>query len=537
METRMKMPGYETEAADWTGENAQPGMTRRGLLGSAAALGLAAASTGVARAAGPQGELTWGVHVSLAPTWFDPAETQGIITPYMVLYALHDAMVKDMPGKPQAPSLAESWSTSEDHLTHEFVVRPGVKFHDGEPVTAEDVKFSFERYRGTSHALLTEKVAAIEVADPQRIRFKLKEAWPDFLTFYASATGAAWVVPKKYVEKVGDEGFKKHPIGAGPYKFVSFNPGVELVLEAFDGYWRKVPNVKRLVMRVIPDEATRAAALKGGEIDIAYSIRGEIAREVENTPGLSLKPVVLQAPNWLYFPEQWDPKSPWHKLQVRQAANLATDREGMSKALFLGYCKITNNAVVPYTFDYYWQPPAPVYDPAMARKLMAEAGYPNGFDAGLLYCDSSYANMAEVSVNTLAEIGIRARLQPIERAGFFAGYAAKKFDRGIIQAASGAFGNAATRMAAFVVKGGAFVYGSYPEIDELFPKQANELDRKKRTDILHSMQQLVHERAVYSPIWQLGFINAVGPRVGESGFGLINGFAYTAPFEDITIKS
>jgi len=533
----MKVPAYQTKTADPAGEDTRRGATRRDVFGGAAALGLAAAVPGIARAAAPHGQLTWGLHVSLASTWFDPAETQGIITPYMVLYALHDAMVKDMPGKPQAPSLAESWSISEDNLTHEFVLRPGVKFHDGTPVTAEDVKFSFERYHGTSKDLLKNMVAAVETPDDRHVRFKLKEPWPDFLTFYASATGAGWIVPKKYVEKVGDEGFKNKPIGAGPYKFVSFNPGLELVLEAFDDYWRKTPSVKRLVMKVIPDEATRTAALKAGEVDIAYSIRGELAAEVQQTPGLALKPVVLQAPNWLYFPEQWDPKSPWSKLQVRQAANLAIDRVGMSKALFLGYCKVTNNAVVPYTFNYYWQPPDAVYDPARARKLMAEAGYAGGFDAGLMYCDSSYANMAEVSVNNLAEIGIRTRLQPIERAGFFAGYAAKKYERGIIQGASGAFGNAATRMAAFVVKGGAFAYGSYPDIDELFPKQADELDVKKRTEILTKMQQLVHEKAVYSPIWQLGFINAVGPRVGESAFNLIAGFAYTAPFEDITIKS
>jgi peptide/nickel transport system substrate-binding protein len=533
----MKAAAYETQTGDPAGEHARSGVTRRGVLGGAAALGLAAAAPGIARASAPDGQLTWGLHVSLAPTWFDPAETQGIITPYMVLYALHDAVAKDMPGKPLAPCLAESWTVSDNHLTHEFVLRPDVMFHNGEKMTSEDVKFSFERYKGASHALLKEKVAAIETPEPRRILFRLKEPWPDFLTFYASATGAGWVVPKKYVEEVGEEGFRRHPIGAGPYKFVSFSPGVELVLEAFEGYWRKVPNVKRLVMKVIPDESTRAAALRAGEIDIAYSIRGEIAQEIRNAPGLTLKPVVLQAPNWLYFPEQWDPKSPWNKLEVRQAVNLAIDREGMNKALFLGYCKVTNNAVVPYTFDYYWQPPEAVYDPARARKLMQEAGYRNGFDAGLLYCDSSYANMAEVSVNNLAQIGIRTRLQPIERAGFWSGYGAKKYERGIIQGASAAFGNAATRMAAFVVKGGPFVYGSYPEIDELFPKQAEELDRDKRAAILHRMQQLVHEKAMYCPIWQLGFINAVGPRVGESTFGLIEGFAYTAPFEDITIKS
>ena len=228
------------------------------------------ASPGAGAAAGPEGQLTWAVHISLAPTWFDPAETPGMITPYMVLYALHDALVKPMPGQPRASALAESWSMSKDGLVYEFVLRKGALFHNGDPVTADDVKFSLERYRGTASKLLKERVAAVETPDPSRVRIRLKQPWPDFLTFYTNATGAGWIVPRKYVEKVGDEGFKKAPIGAGPYKFVSFNPGVELVLEAFEQYWRKSPSVKRLVLRVIPDEATRLAALKRGEVDIAY---------------------------------------------------------------------------------------------------------------------------------------------------------------------------------------------------------------------------------------------------------------------------
>ena len=223
-----------------------------------AALGVAAASLPrLASAAALQGQLTWGVHISLAPTWFDPAETPGIITPFMVMYALHDAMLKPLPGNMATPCLAESFTAAEDSLTYDFVIRQGVKFHNGEPVTAEDVKFSFERYRGTSHDLLKNRVAAVETPDARHVSFKLNKPWPDFLTFYASATGAGWIVPKKYVEKVGDDGFKKAPVGAGPYKFVSFTPGVELVMDAFDEYWRKVPSVKRIVFKVIPDEEAR----------------------------------------------------------------------------------------------------------------------------------------------------------------------------------------------------------------------------------------------------------------------------------------
>src|SRR5947207_4692239 len=164
------------------------GMSRRELL-ALAALGLIAGPALPAAAAEAQGQLIWGVHVSLAPSWFDPGEASGIITPFMVLYALHDAMVKPMPDKALAPSLAESWSMSEDGRSYEFVLREGCKFHNGDPMTAADVKFSFDRYRGTAHDLLKERVAAVETPDPRRVIFRLKEPWPDFLTFYASTTG------------------------------------------------------------------------------------------------------------------------------------------------------------------------------------------------------------------------------------------------------------------------------------------------------------------------------------------------------------
>jgi peptide/nickel transport system substrate-binding protein len=508
------------------------GIARRYVL-ALTALALIIAGPAPARATGPEGQLTWGVHISLAPTWFDPAEMSGIITPYLLYYAQHDALVKAMPGQPFAPSLATSWTVSADGLTYEFMLREGVKFHNGETVTSEDVKFSYERYKGAANKALKDRVASVETPDPQRVLFKLKQPWADFMTFYTSATAAAWVVPKKYVESVGDEGFKKAPIGAGPYKFVSFNPGVELVLEAFEGYWRKTPSVKRLAFKVIHDEATRLAALKRGEVDIVYSVRGELAEELQKTKGLSLKPTVIQAPFWLYFPDQWDPKSPWHDPRVRLAASLAIDRKTINQALTLGHSKLTGS-IVPEGFEYYWPTPAPVYDPAKAKKLLAEAGHPNGFDAGEYYCDSTYSNVAEAVLNDLQAIGIRAKLRPLERAAFFKGYSEKSY-KNIIQGASGAFGNAATRLETFVVKGGTYVYGNYPDIDALFQQQAAELDAKKREAILHKAQQFVQERTIYAHIWQLAFINGAGPRVGESGLGLIAGHAYSAPYEDVTL--
>src|SRR6266849_8335324 len=119
--------------------------------------------------ASPEGTVTWGAHVSLAARWLDPAETEAVIIPFMVLYALHDALVKPMPGHAMTPSLAESWSMSKDGLVYEFVLRQGARFHNGDPVTADDVKFSFERYRGAAAKLLKERVTAIEIVDPGRI--------------------------------------------------------------------------------------------------------------------------------------------------------------------------------------------------------------------------------------------------------------------------------------------------------------------------------------------------------------------------------
>ena len=500
-------------------------------------LALVLAAFGAAPAAGaPEGQMTWGVHVSLAPTWFDPAETAGTVTPYMVLYALHDAVVKPMPGNLMTPSLAESWTISPDGLVYEFALRRGVKFHNGDPVTAEDVKFSFERYRGAAHKTFKESVATVEAPDPSRVRFRLKRPWPDFMTFYTNATGAAWIVPRKYVEKVGDEGFKRAPVGAGPYKFVSFTPGVELVLEAFDQYWRKAPHVKRLVLRVIPDATTRLAALKRGDVDIAYWLFAALGEEVRRSPGLTLKAVVINATFWVSFVDQWDPKSPWHDRRMRLAASHAIDRQAVNQAETLGFARITYS-VIPAAFEFFWQPPASTYDPTRARQLMAEAGYPNGVDAGDYFSDAAAAaTVGEAVVNYLHAAGIRVKLRPIERVAFNKGNAEKRF-KNLVQFATGAFGNAATRIEAFVASGGIYAYGGYPDIDGLFREQAMELDRKRREAILLRIQQLIHDKAMVVPIWQLATLSGVGPRVEESGLGLIAGYGSSAPYEDVKLKA
>jgi peptide/nickel transport system substrate-binding protein len=486
--------------------------------------------------AAPEGTMTWGLHVTLAAKWLDPAETEAFINPFMVLYAVHDALVKPMPGGDNTPSLAESWTQSKDGLVYEFVLRKNVKFHNGDPVTAEDVKFSFDRYRGAAAKLLHDRVREVQIVDPRRVRFHLKEPWPDFMTFYGtSATGAAWIVPKKYVEKVGDDGFKKAPIGAGPYRVVSFTPGVELVMEAFEGYWRKVPSVKRLVFRSMPDETTRAAALKAGDVDIVYLLSGPLAEEVKRTPGLRLAAAMPPGVVFLDLPEQWDPKSPWHDVRVRQAAGFALDRAGLSQAETLGLSRPTGG-LIPRVLDFARAYDPPAYDPARAKRLLAEAGYPNGFDAGDLTPFPPFFSLAEAIGNYLQAVGIRTRLRTMERATFLTSWREHKL-RGVIMGLGAPAGNAATRIEVYATKGGIYASGEVPEIETLFQRQARELDRKKREGMLHQIQQIMHDRAMYVPVYELAFLWGVGPRVEEACVDHIKGFSYSAPYEDLRLKT
>src|SRR2546425_5509614 len=324
----------------------------------------------------PEGELRWALYVTLTPLWFDPAEVIGQLTPFWILYGLHDALVKPMPGNLQAPCLAESWTVSPDQRVYEFKLREGLKFHNGDPFTAEDVKFSFQRSKGARQ--VREKVRDVEVVGPYRIRFHLHQPWPDFMNFYGGlVTGASWVVPKKYVERVGDDGFKKQPVGLGPYKFVSHTPGVELVMEAFEGYWRKMPSVKRVIFKSVPESTTRMAMLMRGEADIAYLLDVPQAEQVKRDPTLKLAFSGGIAIFFLDFLEQWDPKSPWHDKRVRQAASLALDRKALSEAETLGASRPAGN-FIPRRFEFALPLEPDPYHPAKARQVLAQAGYPNG---------------------------------------------------------------------------------------------------------------------------------------------------------------
>lgn len=508
----------------------------RSIVGTVLAAFLLLLSPGPgADAQGPDSQITIAFDVSIAPSFLDPSETSGIATPFVFLYALHDALIKPMPGNNMFLSLAESWHESADGLVYEFKLREGVRFHNGDPFTSDDVKFSFYRYKGVGAKALHERVKAVDVVDPHRIRFVLHKPWPDFLALYASpATGAAWIVPKKHIEKVGEEAFRRQPVGLGPYRFVRSTPGVELVFEANDQYWRKKPSIRRVVIKGVPDRSTRMAMLKTGEADIGYLMVGIEAKTVQDDPKLRLVKTIPPATWYVDFPEQWNPKSPWHDRRVRLAAALAIDKQAINDAERMGLSRLTGS-MVPSTMELAMRIEPYPYDPAQAKRLLAEAGYRNGFDGGDITPVPPFVSMAESVANYLGAVGIRTRVRSMERATFFESWRGKKLT-GVIVGVSAAPGNAASRLENFVLSTAPYATGGYPDLDDLIRQQAQERDRKRREMLVHQVQKLMHERVMHAPIFEPATLHGVGPRVEEPAIGLNAQLYFAAPYEEMRLR-
>jgi peptide/nickel transport system substrate-binding protein len=230
--------------------------------------------------------------------------------------------------------------------------------------------------------------------------------------------------------------------------------------------------------------------------------------------------------------QQWDIKSPWADRRIRLAVNLAIDRKGFSDAEYLGFGRPAPS-MIPRDFEFYWAPPPYPFDQAKARQLLAEAGYPKGFDAVEVATDAVFAPEAETVINGLKAIGIRARLRPMERVAFYKADQEKQFKH-LVRVGSGAAGNAATRIEAFVISSGIRAYGGYPDIDALFRDQAGEMDRTRREAMLHKIQQLMYERAMFAPIVEQAALTGFGSRLAD--VPTITGHPFVSPYEDLKLK-
>src|SRR5438876_686040 len=381
---------------------------------------IAAAATVVplsppARAAA-KGKIVLAWHAGFASRWLDPQEHDGTATPDNFLTALHDALIKNQGTELyDHPALAEHFAVAADAKSATFTLRKGIKFHNGEPVTPQDVKFSYENYRGAKADVFKKKTERVEIVDDRTVRFVFKEPFLDFAILFGTSNVAApgWVVPEKYYKQVGADGFKQKPIGAGPFKLVRHEPGVKVEMEAFDGYYRPV-GVKQFVMVSVPEAATRIAMLERGEADIVYNVPGELINKVGKLPGVTLAPV-LSGSFFIEFPGFQDPKNPFHDKRVREAVSLAVDRDAINQAECAGMGKVDGNWInddVQYAIDWpKWE-----HDVGRAKTLMAEAGYPNGFKVDWLTPAPPYYSRGERILSQLQAIGIRSRLQVLERA-------------------------------------------------------------------------------------------------------------------------
>src|SRR6266404_113821 len=487
------------------------GLTRRNLLKSTAlALTLPMPfirQGAAAEAVVPKGKMTLAWHSNIASRWLDPQQHDGTATPDNFLFANHDALIKNFRDeKYEHLALAESFDFAEDGKSATFQLRAGLKFHDGSPVTPEDVRWSYEHYTGASATLLHEKTHAIDIVNDRTVKFSFKEPFLDFpiLIGTANVCGAGWVVPAKYHQKVGKDGFVQKPIGAGPYKLVSQQAGNKIEYEAFEDYSRPV-HVKNFTIVSVPEAATRVAMLERGEADIAYGIPGELIDRIKNNPKVTLAPVVSGS-WWLEFPDFNNPKNPFHDKRVREAVSLTVDRKAINDAESGGMGRVSGNWInddVEYVIDWpKWETNIP-----KAKELMKQAGHPDGFKVDWLTAVPNYFSRRERVVSQLKAIGIQTRLQTMERGVYL-----KRMESGLKEWPGVQIIMNATRMGGSWSNwyDGMFRCGGFQSkdmicvqaLDDKFTKYATTFNRAERQKIAEEIQKIILKDYYFVPIFR-----------------------------------
>jgi ABC-type transport system substrate-binding protein len=493
----------------------------------------------------PSGKLVLAWHTNIASRWLDPQQHDGTASPDNFIMALHDALIKNFREvRYDHPALAESYDFAEDGKSATFKLRPGMKFHDGSAVTPTDVKWSFEHYRGAWGDVMHENTQGVEIVGDNVVRFDFKQPFLDFPILFGTANvcGAGWVVPAKYYEKVGQSGFMQKPIGAGPYKLVLQEPGVRLEFEAFDDYYRPV-HVKQLTMISVPEATTRIAMLERGEADIIYNVPGELIGRVKDNPNLRLAPVV-SANFWLEFPGFQDAKSPFHDERVRQAISLAIDRDAINQAECEGLGQVDGNWIND-DVEYGMAWPKWEHNVAKAKQLMAEAGFQNGFNVDWLTPLPDYYSRGERVVSQLQAIGIRAKLQTMERGVFL-----KRLQGGlkqwpgvqIIMNAARVGGTWSNWYDSFMRCGGfnGRDRNCVPELDAKFNRYLASIDRDERQRLAEEIQREILENYYFVPVFRHAAMQAIGPRVAaarwQDVFPTVT-TAYAYPWEDVELNA
>jgi peptide/nickel transport system substrate-binding protein len=518
-------------------------LTRREMLGGSAAMLAQLPGLGEA-AATPTGAMTLAWHTAMTPRWLDPQDHDGSATTDNFLMALHDALIKNSGTTLfDHPALAESYEFAKDGTSATFWLRDGVLFHNSEPVTSEDVKFSYQNYRGAHAATFKAKTDAVDIVDKRTVRFRFKEPFLDFLLLFGSSnvTGAGWVVPAKYYQQVGPDGFMRKPIGAGPYKLTSMETGLKMQFEAFEHYYRPV-HIKNLTMLAVPEDVTRLAMLERGEADIIYGLSGELADRVKKNSKLMLAPV-LSGSFWLEFVGFQDPNNPFHDKRVREAVSLAIDRKAINEAESAGLGKVSGNWI-NNDVQYGLQWPDLEFNLEKARALMREAGHGNGLTVDWLTPLAPFYSRGEAVVAQLQAIGIRAKLQIMERGVFLQRIRAGKQQwPGIQMIMHGArIGGTWSNWYDTFFKCAGFNAVDricVPELDAKFDRYNTSIDPADRKQLAEQVQRSILENYFLVPVFRHAFMNAIGPRIDAKKWQdvfqtITTGYAY--PWEDIRLK-
>lgn len=329
--------------------------------------------------------------------------------------------------------IAYKWEEASDHMSWTFWIRDGIKFHDGKPLTLEDVKFSLDTILDeknvSNRSLFKPYQDRVEIVPPNKIVVYLKKPWP-IMPYYLSPSGqgGGTILPKKYIAEKGDD-FENHPIGTGPYKFLEKKEGDYIKYEAQDHHWRVgTPKYRYLIFKKMPEEGTRVAALKAGEVDVIMISRARIKElEAEGFPIVRKEEAADLNLDFLYT---YKPDNPLSKQKVRQALIYAIDKAAILEHILMGQGKLIGHSYSLFSTSIDYKPyPVTPYDPKRAKQLLTEAGYPNGFT--IYYY--SYATLVpeqkligEAIAGYWEAIGMKVKILEMEPAAFFAVWTKKK---------------------------------------------------------------------------------------------------------------
>lgn len=511
-------------AAPWAQALGQGATQKPILAGPLAKLDIKDAEVATSRGK-PQGTLVVAQHFGLDPGWLNPVEHQLTGVQQEFDNFVHDALIKPMPQSDSTYSLAEHAEMTADYKKAAFRLRAGLKFQDGTSLTSADVKWTYENFKGARAQLFHDKLDRIEIVDDRAIVFHFKEPFIDFMDLYNGAnTGIGWIVSGRYYEKVGKDGFKQHPMGAGPFKLVSQEAGSEMVFEAWEGYWRRAPGVQKIVVKAVRDPASRLAGLQTGELDLAFGMTGKLLPRVMADKKLRWDENFTSS--WfLAFPGYNEKDSPFHDMRVREAISLALNRAFLSKQETQGIGPPWGNWLSSEQRDVLRGDgsdlPVPEYNPEKAKKLLAEAGFPDGFEFDWYVPFPPYLDMAQRVIADLGAIGIRGKLEVIEGPAYqsknaqgrkgFAG------NRTIVQRID--VRSAAEAIPILAVCGAPSAMICEPQIDELWKKREASLDPEERDSLSAEIQHLLIKGYYFVPIYMNPFVAAVGPRVLPAGDG------------------